>query len=188
MKAPTAQRARRIWCEAIEAVVVRLGPATPPRVLDWYEEVCGLDVPPERVPAASDEERTPQGPRRGRVYSSNPNAVAKRRSRAKADVWEREREAAETRRRRDGVLPRQERLALTRARSEATRAEREERQKAKRKAYYAAHKEELMQRQRDRRAAMTLEERRAEWSRHQRAKRERDAAVRQLAACAEAAE
>lgn len=61
--------------------------------------------------------------------------------------------------------------------------------KAKRDAYAKEHRETLNERQRQRRAAMTLEERRAEWTRHQRAKRARDRAEREaLATYAEAAE
>lgn len=169
------RQARRIWRDAIEAVVLRCGEAAPPRVLAWYDECPRIIATPPKPSA-------PHPTKNCHVYSSNPNAVAKRRSRAKADVWEREREAAEARRRRDGMLSREERLALVRARSEATRAEREERQRAKRKAYYAAHKEELMQKQRDRRAAMTPEERRAEWTRHQHDRRARLRAEREAAA------
>lgn len=32
------QQARRIWRDAIEAVVLRLGETAPPRVLAWYDE------------------------------------------------------------------------------------------------------------------------------------------------------
>ncbi len=32
------KHARKIWRDAIEAVVLRLGEAAPPRVLAWYDE------------------------------------------------------------------------------------------------------------------------------------------------------
>lgn len=56
MKAPTMKHARKIWRDAIEVVVARLGYGAPARVLAWYDEGCrlGCDEPtlatPQRLP------------------------------------------------------------------------------------------------------------------------------------------
>lgn len=167
------QQARQIWRDAIEAVVLRRGEHAPERVLAWYD-----DRPRSKTDSSPSAPKTTKS---GRPYSMTPTAIAKRKSRAKRDVWERERDAAEAKRRAQGVRAREEWLDIVRARSEATREEREARHRAQVAAYQAKNREVLLEEQRQRRAAMTLEERRAEWLRHQHARRAKLRAAREAA-------
>lgn len=183
-RVPTMEQARAIWREAIFAAVGEKGiDGVSPHVAAFHMQLVELAaVLPTRGAR--------RGPRPGHVYSNSPAAVKKRRARERREVWQRERDASELKRRQQGALPPEERRALIRAASEATRAEREAAQKARRDAYRDAYREVLNERQRQRRAAMTLEERREVNRLHQQAKRARDKAAREAqgATYAEAAE
>ena len=157
----STRRRRRdlhVWREAIVASMAR----QQARAGEW------LRAEYDRVAAAYGLD----GEARARVERQRVESATERKRLARQDPAYRAREAAQARYR-TGVLPREERLALVRARSEATREEREQRKREKARQRYIERAEEERERMRQRRAAMTLEERRAEWREHQRARRAR---------------
>lgn len=170
MRVPTLKQAHAIWRDAIAARAAQLGPACPPRLLDWLDAAM-LERP-----------NTGGAPR---AASREKQAQSKRAWRAKPGNRDRENQRAAELRRAKGIPTREERNAALRAQSEATREERAARKKEAQRTPEA--REKNREKQARRMASMTLEERRAEWNRYQRAKRARDRAARETTH-AEAAE
>jgi hypothetical protein len=166
VKVPTLRRARAIWRDAIAARAAQLGPACPPRLLDWLD-------------AAMLEHPDPTEAREPRAVSKKKQARSKREWRARPGNRDRENARAAELRRAKGIPTREERNAALRAQSEARREEREAAMRAKRRTPEARAKSR--EKQARRMASMSPEERRAEWNRYQRAKRARDAQRRQEA-------
>lgn len=169
--------ARRLWTEALLASLARQRSCAS----EWLLEACEREAMVRDIDSAARVSGESAMRRSGSALSA---VEAKRRQRQDPEY-----RAREYRQRcaRDGVRTREEHLALVRARSEATREEREQRHREKARQRYIERAEEARERMRQRRAAMTLEERRAEWLRHTRAYRERKRAERE-AARSEAAE
>ena len=160
------REARRIWTEALLASLSRQRGQASEWLLAAMERealVRGIDSAAS-VGAVVD--------RRRREASGLGMTAVESKRRQRLDPAYRAREY-ERHCERHGVLPREERLALVRARSEATRDEREQRKREKARQRYIERAEEKRERMRQRRAAMTIEERRAEWREHQRARRAR---------------
>lgn len=172
------RKARRIWTEALLASLSRQRGQASEWLLAAVERealVRSIDSAAS-VGAAVDQ-------RRREVSGLGMTAVESKR-RQRLDPAYRAREY-EQRARRLGIRTREEHLALVRARSEATREEREQRHREKARQRYLERAEEKRERMRQRRAAMTLEERRAEWREHQRARRERLRLAREMSEAAE---
>jgi hypothetical protein len=171
-------REHRIWREALAALIRRHGSRASETLLAmWDREVQDIEderLLAERLLAADRRE----GPRREPAggYSQTPTAIAKRAQRANQVKWLREREAVEAKRRAAGALPLAVRRELVRQRSEETQEARKAAAREKRKA----KREKERARQRARREAMGVDARRAEWLRHQHAKRARDRAAREF--------
>jgi hypothetical protein len=175
------KREHRIWREALTATIRRHGSRASETLLTmWDREV--QDIEDERLLAERLHATAHHlGPRREPAggYSQTPTAIAKRAQRADPVRWLRERDRREEQRREAGSLTREARLILVRQRSEETR---EARAIARRlRAAEKAEERRAIERekQRARRAAMTVEARRAEWLRAQHAKRARDRAARE---------
>lgn len=186
----TVKRVAVVWRNAIIAVARRRGlAALDARMLAWLDDL-GVDSAELWSKAVRKTCLRPHGNDLTRSYE----AERKRRLRADPVYLERERERDRERR---GSVPLDVYRSQRRAQAEARAADPVviEARLARQRELNRAHRADPevraddARRARERRAAMSLEERREEWCRHQRAKRERDRAAREaLASYAEAAE
>jgi hypothetical protein len=126
------KRARKIWRDAIEAVVLRLGEAAPPRVLAWYDE----ESLARRRRAQAEARRRRGGARTREQYFAEVRAKAATR---KAAVPLEERRAAD----RDRVRERRAAMPLEERRAEWARHQRARRARlrAAQEAVTASHVE-----------------------------------------------
>lgn len=179
----TTRDARRIWREALRAsLAVQRERASDWLLSAWERETRAASIDSASLSGCA----TPTATRAPRGEMASP-ADQKRRWRSDPANREREREWYEARQRAKGVRPRAEFLAEKKARAlidAPAKRERAKQKQAERRADEAFRKAQN-ERTRARREAMTLEERRAEWLRHQHARRERLRLAREMSEAAE---
>lgn len=188
----TVKRVAIVWRNAIIAVARRRGlAALDARTLAWLDDL-GVDS----AELWSNKKATRKTCLRPHSNDLTRSYEAERKRRLRADPVYLERERERDRERR-GSVPLDVYRSQRRAQAEARAADPVviEARLARQRELNRAHRADPevraddARRARERRAAMSLEERREEWCRHQRAKRERDRAAREaLASYAEAAE